>query len=993
MVGRGSLWHRWDPHLHAPGTILNDQFKGPNAWEEFLAAVETSNPKISALGITDYYVTDSYEALCVQKANGRLENVELIFPNVEMRLSIGTKAGSGINIHLLVDPTDVDHLDELKRFVGRLHFEALGDKFACTKADLIKLGQKTKPGIGTDAAALEQGVTQFKVNFTQLRTEYMKSDWAKDNILIAIAAGKNDGTSGIQENSFEATRVELERLAHIIFAAQPAQRQFWLGLGPLSANEIRRKYRSLKPCLHGSDAHSAALVGKPTNDRFSWVKGSVTFDALRQAAIEPAGRAYVGEQPPPAGIHSLTLDRIEVENAPWLAGLTVPFNPGLVTIIGARGSGKTALADMVAAASHVFQQPASDRSFLERAKPLLGNAEVRALWGEGDKTSIELGDYVLPDGWDSSKVRYLSQQFVDRLCSAEGMNDELLAEIERVIFQAHSRDDRGEAFDFADLLEIKSRRFREARARLETSLATASSDLAAAREKLARIDSLKRQIKDKEVLIQQYTAERTRLVGKGSEERAKRLEELTTAAEKVRRAIRNLEAREQSLAELNDEIQHTRTTESPQRLRDTEERYPNVGFNTESWSSFLLDYRGNVDSVIGAGIKSTTDFAKKLRDGDPAIEDAAPTPAKAEDAHVSPGEDLALIALTRLDSEIGRLQQQVGADQEMSSRYTAISSKILAEQTALGRLQESLKDAEKAKETVREITERRTILYRDIFSAIIDEENVLRSLYRPLGERLRGSEGTLSKLSFSVARDADLDKWADRGESLLDLRKAAPFRGKGSLKAAAKLTLVSEWESGSADQVSTAMSEFREKNDQKFLDHAPSSTVENIDEYRAWSKSLAQWLYSTDHINLRYTIQYDGIEIERLSPGTRGIVLLLLYLGLDDDDMRPLIIDQPEENLDPKSIFDELVPLFIQAKTRRQVIMVTHNANLVVNTDADQVIIAHCGTHVVGQLPSITYEGGGLEDAAVRRAVIGILEGGEEAFRERARRLRVTLVS
>jgi predicted ATPase len=67
----------------------------------------------------------------------------------------------------------------------------------------------------------------------------------------------------------------------------------------------------------------------------------------------------------------------------------------------------------------------------------------------------------------------------------------------------------------------------------------------------------------------------------------------------------------------------------------------------------------------------------------------------------------------------------------------------------------------------------------------------------------------------------------------------------------------------------------------------------------------------------------------------RGIVLLLLYLAIDQDDDRPLIIDQPEENLDPKSIFVELVDRFREAKTRRQTIAVTHNVNLVVNADAD----------------------------------------------------------
>ena len=135
-------------------------------------------------------------------------------------------------------------------------------------------------------------------------------------------------------------------------------------------------------------------------------------------------------------------------------------------------------------------------------------------------------------------------------------------------------------------------------------------------------------------------------------------------------------------------------------------------------------------------------------------------------------------------------------------------------------------------------------------------------------------------------------------------------------------------------------------------------------------------------------MKYDGIDIRKLSPGTRGIVLVLLYLVLDDADDRPLIIDQPEDNLDPKSIYEELVPLFQEAKTRRQVIMVTHNANLVVNTDADQVIVADAGPRSANGLPPITYKSGGLDEASIRKVVCDTLEGGEEAFRERARRLR-----
>jgi hypothetical protein len=55
----GSHWHRWEPHVHAPGTVLNDQFKGADSWERYLGALETATPMIRALGVTDYYSTDS----------------------------------------------------------------------------------------------------------------------------------------------------------------------------------------------------------------------------------------------------------------------------------------------------------------------------------------------------------------------------------------------------------------------------------------------------------------------------------------------------------------------------------------------------------------------------------------------------------------------------------------------------------------------------------------------------------------------------------------------------------------------------------------------------------------------------------------------------------------------------------------------------------------------------------------------------------------------
>ena len=110
---------------------------------------------------------------------------------------------------------------------------------------------------------------------------------------------------------------------------------------------------------------------------------------------------------------------------------------------------------------------------------------------------------------------------------------------------------------------------------------------------------------------------------------------------------------------------------------------------------------------------------------------------------------------------------------------------------------------------------------------------------------------------------------------------------------------------------------------------------------------------------------------------------------MDISETDPLIIDQPEENLDPQSVFTELVKLFQTASDRRQIIMITHNANLVVNTDVDQVIVANCDMLEEAKLPRLSYKAGGLENPDIRDAVCEVLEGGAEAFRQRARRLHI----
>ena len=92
-------------------------------------------------------------------------------------------------------------------------------------------------------------------------------------------------------------------------------------------------------------------------------------------------------------------------------------------------------------------------------------------------------------------------------------------------------------------------------------------------------------------------------------------------------------------------------------------------------------------------------------------------------------------------------------------------------------------------------------------------------------------------------------------------------------------------------------------------------------------------LFGLSFLEPRYSLLFQETQIEQLSPGQRGALLLIFYL-LVDKGRNPIILDQPEENLDNETVVSLLVPVLTEAKKRRQIIMVTHNPNLAVVCDA-----------------------------------------------------------
>jgi len=147
-----------------------------------------------------------------------------------------------------------------------------------------------------------------------------------------------------------------------------------------------------------------------------------------------------------------------------------------------------------------------------------------------------------------------------------------------------------------------------------------------------------------------------------------------------------------------------------------------------------------------------------------------------------------------------------------------------------------------------------------------------------------------------------------------------------------------------------------------------------------------------------------GFSEPTMTPGKRALFLLRLILA-ESDDTWPLLIDQPEDDLDSRSIYYDIVPFLKEKKKERQIIMVSHNANLVIGADSEQVIVAnrHGSDRENADAKQFNYLTGSLEfskirdkdckdtllSQGIREHSCEILDGGKAAFELRKNKYNI----
>ena len=343
--------------------------------------------------------------------------------------------------------------------------------------------------------------------------------------------------------------------------------------------------------------------------------------------------------------------------------------------------------------------------------------------------------------------------------------------------------------------------------------------------------------------------------------------------------------------------------------------------------------------------------------------------------------------LKALKETVDGLTEQLDAPNSAYRKYTEALrewterlAELVGEATtrdSLSHIEAQIKELDDVPNLLKEAQTARTDKVKNIFAQIESVVAIYRELYHPVQEFILFHP--VAKKQFQMEFDASIiaSRWEEIILAKVNQGRKGTFCGVEEGKRALKELIEQanlQTVGGVTQFCSDLMARFEIDNRSK--PYTPSSVSEQL-RSGVEPVALLDAIFGLSYLVPKYQLKWAGKNIDELSPGERGTLLLIFYLLIDRRAIL-LIIDQPEDNLDNQTVYDMLVACLREARSRRQVIIVTHNPNLAVVCDADQII--HSQIDKQTNRNKVTYTSGSIENPVTNRYSITVLEGTRPAF-------------
>ncbi len=982
---KGSEWRRWDLHVHTPASA---GYSG--TYDQVITQIKSSD--VAVVGINDYFTIEGYKEV-VSRLGDTSDKV--ILPVVEMRMHNvlanrhSDDSGVRINFHVIFNSFDMGRNIDLVPFIENF---LKSIKYTKASAQEGRIGD-----IYSDKNALLNDVT---VDYNIVLDDLEKSEDLAGNYLIWLPYDEYGGVDGIKSTNFPFKPALINR-AHIIGSSNPSEINYFLD----NSDDYLTYFEKEKPCIKGSDSKSHEYpLGKlkdpdsnPVN-KYCWIKADPTFEGLKQIVREPKYRVYIGEMPSKLAliaknktryIQSVSINKVAAShNKDTWFNNDIEFNSGLIAIIGNKGKGKSALAEILGllgnSKNHEHFSFLKDEKF--KKNKLASHFEARIKWLEdADQYSMNLMD--TPDPSKVERVKCIPQNYLEILCNS--LDKKFQEEIDSVIFSHIDDTEKIEKPNLNDLIAYKTQIIENKISKIQDDIAKINENIIALEDQLKSeyLTQLEEQLKLITNELKSHCGIRPERMARPEGDKAteKKQQELYSILTKLNDEVRCIEEtiknKKKELLEINKKIERLNI------VKGKIEKFEN------SYSDLEKELKFDLNDLLGIALPDIIDLKisyKKINEKLSALDFEK--------------KDLIRVLIIRYeqgsekdmkDNLFKKLKEKQELRQKAQAQVDEPSKKY---QKYLENLEEwrqlfhdkSAKRKEFKKELKRITHEAPLLLASEqsdrekqigvLFSLLEQKVIVYETLYKRVIDFIKDerSKNQFMELNFSaeIMLSSDFD---EKFLSYIDRGKKGSFQGVKESYALIKEIKQKYDVSKVTDVISFIKDIFEKLREETDNGKKIIRVLENQLVHGKTIGSLYAYFYLLRFLKIDYCLKWGEKLLEDLSPGERGAVLLIFYLLIDRKDS-PLIIDQPEENLDNESIYYLLVRYIKEAKNRRQIFIVTHNPNLAVVCDAEQVI--YCSLDKKNKY-EVSYEMGSIENNVIKQRIINILEGTKPAFTNR----------